>query len=202
MLKVMFNKWYPGAMNRWTCRVLGGLVVGLGLGLGVGCGEDEAEAPATEGKGFPTAEAQQAITTYKAIAHGVYGESLGRTKALQGAIEALVAAPDEAKLTAAKQAWVDARVIYNQNDVFRAIDASLADAITADLDTAVSKLEALAGANDSKPFDVVLAEPDGSPARNETVEVIKALRGAADGLSLGASRLGLTLTLEEPSEEL
>jgi putative iron-regulated protein len=431
----MFNKWYPGAMNRWTCRVLGGLVVGLGLGLGVGCGEDEAEAPATEGKGFPTAEAQQAITTYKAIAHGVYGESLGRTKALQGAIEALVAAPDEAKLTAAKQAWVDARVIYNQNDVFRfyggpidneetgpegaingwpldenfidytrdeasagiinapdkfptvdaglieeqneqggeknlssgyhaiefllwgqddltpgtgpgkrpasdfvdggtatnqarrraylqasaallvshlesveaawkpgatgnyaatfgvqpapdsatqdgvkdaiasmirgmgslakaelagermtvafknrsqedehscfsdttwldlhnnalgiqnvwlgqyrgqkvgagldavfrAIDASLADAITADLDTAVSKLEALAGANDSKPFDVVLAEPDGSPARNETVEVIKALRGAADGLSLGASRLGLTLTLEEPSEEL
>jgi putative iron-regulated protein len=86
--------------------------------------------------------------------------------------------------------------------VFRAVDAPLADAVTRDLDTAVSKLKTLAAANDSKPFDVVLTEPDGSPARNEVIEVIKALRSAADGLSLGATRLGLTISLEQPSEEL
>lgn len=410
-----------------------GGVIGLWGGL-VGCGEEE-PAPVAETRAFPAAEAKQAIATYKALAHGVYGESVAGAKKLQAAVDALAAGPDEAKLAAAKQAWIDARIPYNQNDVFRfyggpiddeetgpegainawpldenyidatrdepgagiinqpekfptidealiegqneqggeknissgfhaiefllwgqddetpgtgpgkrpatdfadggtaanparrrayltaaaallvghleqveaawrpgvaenyaaefgvkpsadgttgdgvkdavarmirgmgslakaelagermtvafknrsqedehscfsdttwfdlrdnalgiqnvwlgqyrgqkvgpgldavfrAVDAPLADAVTRDLDTAVSKLKTLAAANDSKPFDVVLTEPDGSPARNEVIEVIKALRSAADGLSLGATRLGLTISLEQPSEEL
>ncbi|MCS6899604.1 MAG: imelysin family protein [Myxococcales bacterium] len=409
------------------------LVLGLG-GSFLGCGEED-PAPPPETKAFPWAEAQQAITTYKAIAYGVYGESVAGAKKLQSAVDAFVAAPDEAKLAAAKQAWIDARIPYNQNDVFRfyggpidheetgpegainawpldenfidytrdepnagiinhpekfpiidealieeqneqggeknissgfhaiafllwgqddetagtgpgkrpftdfvdggtatnqarrraylkaaaallvkhleqveaawkpgivdnyaanfgvkpsadsttgdgvkdalarmirgigsmakaelagermtvafknrsqedehscfsdttwfdlrdnalglqnvwlgqyrgqkvgpgldvvfrAVDAPLADTITRDLATAVDKLTSLAAANDSLPFDVMLAEPDGSPARVEVLEVIKALRSAADGLSLGAARLGLTISLEQPSEEL
>lgn len=86
--------------------------------------------------------------------------------------------------------------------VFRAVDGALADAITADLDEAVSKLKALQAAQATVPFDVMLAEPDGSPSRLATAEVIKALKRAADGLSLGASKLGLSIELEQPSEEL
>jgi putative iron-regulated protein len=86
--------------------------------------------------------------------------------------------------------------------VFRAVDGALADAITADLNEAVSKLKALQAAQATVPFDVMLAEPDGSPSRLATAEVIKALKRAADGLSLGASKLGLSIELEQPSEEL
>jgi putative iron-regulated protein len=401
-----------------------------------GCSDEAEETPVGGASTtFPTAEAQQAITTYKAIAQAVYGESVAGAKSLKGAIDAFVASPDEAKLTAAKQAWVSARVPYNQNDVFRfyngpidneetgpegkingwpldenyidytrdepqagiinlpekfptldgttladlnevggeanlatgyhaiefllwgqddmkpgtgagkrpvtdfvdggtaanqarrraylqaatdllithleaveaawkpgvadnyaanfgvkpdansttndgvkdaianmirgmgslakaelsgermtvayknrsqedehscfsdttwddlhgnalgiqnvwlgqyrgqkvgpgldtvvrAVDGALADAITADLNEAVSKLKALQAAQATVPFDVMLAEPDGSPSRQATAEVIKALKRAADGLSLAASKLGLSIELEQPSEEL
>lgn len=88
------------------------------------------------------------------------------------------------------------------NKVYEAIDPALAAQVTGELDTAVSKLKALADNNAAAPFDVVIAEPDGSANRAAMIDTINALRRAADGLSQGASRLGLTIELEKPSEEL
>lgn len=88
------------------------------------------------------------------------------------------------------------------NTVIQAVDAGLAAQITADLDTAVSRLKTLADSNATAPFDLVISEPDGSASRTLMVDAIKALKSAADGLAKGANRLGLSIELEKPSEEL
>ena len=65
------------------------------------------------------------IDTYADIAQAGYADSLSTAKALQAAVATLIANPSEASLEAAKQAWIAARVPYQQTDciwgcVFRA----------------------------------------------------------------------------------
>lgn len=88
------------------------------------------------------------------------------------------------------------------DSVFRAVDGALADQIGKDIDEAVGKLKGLADANDKAPFDVVIAEPDGSASRAAAIDAVKALKRAADGLASGAARMGLSVELEKASEEL
>ncbi|MFT0860100.1 imelysin family protein [Ancylobacter sp. G4_0304] len=57
--------------------------------------------------------------TYANIAEAMYGDSLTTAKALQTAVNALIAAPTEANLDAAKAAWKAARVPYQQTEGFR-----------------------------------------------------------------------------------
>ncbi|WP_142850111.1 imelysin family protein [Telmatospirillum sp. J64-1] len=59
------------------------------------------------------------LTTYADIAHAVYEDSLISAKALQSAIDALVAQPSPDTLEAARQAWIAARVPYQQSEVYR-----------------------------------------------------------------------------------
>jgi putative iron-regulated protein len=59
------------------------------------------------------------LTTYSNIAEAAYGDSLTTAKALQASIAALIAAPSDGTLNAARQAWLDARVPYLQTEVFR-----------------------------------------------------------------------------------
>jgi putative iron-regulated protein len=57
--------------------------------------------------------------TYADIARANYGDSLEAAKALDAAIDAFLAAPSAETHAAAKQAWLDARVPYQQTEVFR-----------------------------------------------------------------------------------
>lgn len=59
------------------------------------------------------------IKTYADIAEATFGDSLTTAKALQAAIDKLVAEPSEAHLAAARKAWLAARNPYQQSEVYR-----------------------------------------------------------------------------------
>ncbi len=101
------------------------------------------------------------MQTYAALAEAAYGDSAATARALQAAVEALVQDPSEATLAAARQAWIAARVPYQQTEVFRfgnpvvdawegrvnswPLDEGLIDYVAAD--TATNEENPLAGAN-------------------------------------------------------
>jgi putative iron-regulated protein len=87
-------------------------------------------------------------------------------------------------------------------EVVKAADPALATRIGKDIDEAVAKLKSLADGNQQAPFDVVIAQPDGSPARMTMLDAMKALKRAADGLASAAASLGLQVAFEKPSMEL
>lgn len=59
------------------------------------------------------------VKTYADIAEATFGDSLTTAKALQAAIDKLVAEPSEANLAAARKAWLAARNPYQQSEVYR-----------------------------------------------------------------------------------
>ncbi len=81
-------------------------VAGLSLALGVG-GPALADTPSA------------VLKTYADIAHAGYEDSLITARALDSAIDALLAGPSEATLNAARAAWIAARVPYQQTEVYR-----------------------------------------------------------------------------------
>jgi putative iron-regulated protein len=70
---------------------------------------------------FPTIAATPAevAKTYADIAEATYGDSLITAKALQMAVEALIATPSEETLQAARAAWLAARPSYQQSEAYR-----------------------------------------------------------------------------------
>ncbi|HID46878.1 MAG TPA: peptidase [Chromatiaceae bacterium] len=59
------------------------------------------------------------LTTYADIAHAAYEDSLILAKKLKGSIDQLIAQPTETNLRAARAAWVNARVPYQQTEAYR-----------------------------------------------------------------------------------
>jgi putative iron-regulated protein len=64
-------------------------------------------------------EKADVLDTYADIAAANYADSLTAAKTLQAAVNALVASPSAGSLQAAKDAWLAARVPYQQTEVFR-----------------------------------------------------------------------------------
>ncbi|OIQ33914.1 MAG: peptidase [Roseobacter sp. MedPE-SWchi] len=65
------------------------------------------------------ADKAEVLTNYANIAEAKYQDSLITAKTLQAAVNALTAAPSAEALEAAKEAWLAARVPYQQSEVFR-----------------------------------------------------------------------------------
>jgi len=61
----------------------------------------------------------EVLDTYADIAEAGYADSLTTAQTLQAAVDALVASPSAEALQAAKNAWLAARVPYQQTEVFR-----------------------------------------------------------------------------------
>ncbi|MEO8531939.1 MAG: imelysin family protein, partial [Deltaproteobacteria bacterium] len=61
----------------------------------------------------------EVLTTYVDIAAATYGDALTTGQALQQAVDALIAAPSDDTLKAAREAWLAARAPYQQSEVFR-----------------------------------------------------------------------------------
>ncbi|WP_425051962.1 imelysin family protein [Psychromarinibacter sp. S121] len=59
------------------------------------------------------------LTTYADIAAAKYADSLATAQTLKAAIDALIAEPSDLTLQAAKEAWLAARVPYQQTEVYR-----------------------------------------------------------------------------------
>ncbi len=107
-----------------------------------GCGDDKkAEAPAaapaastqtTAPAAAPAAKVDEAaakavVKNYPDIAEATYGDALTTAKALQTAIDALLAKPSEETLKAAREAWFAARTPYSQSEAFRFGNAIIDD---------------------------------------------------------------------------
>ncbi|VXC92709.1 Peptidase [Pseudomonas sp. 8Z] len=97
-----------------------------------GCGEDkapapQAAAPAASESAAPVASASKVdeaaakavVNHYADLALAVFSDAASTGKALQSAVDALLANPSEETLKAARQAWLAARVPYMQSEVFR-----------------------------------------------------------------------------------
>lgn len=77
-----------------------------------------AAASAAPAQAAPPAAAE-VVSTYADMAHAKYEDSLKAAQALDAAIDALVESPSEETLAAAREAWLAARVPYQQSEVFR-----------------------------------------------------------------------------------
>ncbi|MES2821313.1 MAG: imelysin family protein [Pseudomonadota bacterium] len=115
-------------MMRMPLATAGLLALAVSL---AGCGDDTEKAVVAPGatpaaSSAPVApkaddqSAQQAVVAHYAdLALAVFGDAASTGKALQAAIEALLADPSDATLQAARAAWLAARVPYMQSEVFR-----------------------------------------------------------------------------------
>lgn len=65
------------------------------------------------------ASPDQVTATYANIAEAAYGDSLLGAQALDLAVQALIAAPSDRTLAAARAAWIAARPAYMQTEVYR-----------------------------------------------------------------------------------
>lgn len=62
---------------------------------------------------------QAVLKTYADIAQAMYGDALQGARNLQKAVTALMAKPSDATMKAAREAWLAARVPYQQTEVYR-----------------------------------------------------------------------------------
>ncbi|MGQ9366003.1 imelysin family protein [Azospirillum sp. A39] len=103
----------------------------------------------------PTANA--VLTTYADIAHAAYQDALTEAKKLKTAVDALVANPTEETLAKARQAWLAARVPYQQTEAYRfgnpAVDDWEGKVNAWPLDEGlIDYVDASYGAGDENPF--------------------------------------------------
>ncbi len=77
-----------------------------------------ANAPDTTPAATAISEADVA-SHYADLAHAVYLDALTSAQSLDKAIDTLLAEPNEANLDAARQAWLQARIPYQQSEAFR-----------------------------------------------------------------------------------
>ncbi len=92
----------------------------LGLGL-FSC-----KKPAVgNGGDFYAPQKQDIKETYANMAFAVYTDSYNTAVSLQTAINIFIATPNQQNLDNAKQAWLTAREIYGQSEVFRFVDGPI-----------------------------------------------------------------------------
>ncbi len=70
-------------------------------------------------KDYQPATKDSVVDHYADLAHANYEDALITARALDEATDRLIANPTEANLATAKEAWLAARVPYQQTEVFR-----------------------------------------------------------------------------------
>jgi putative iron-regulated protein len=90
--------------------------------LTVACGGDDEDDTST--KTLPLS-AGDAVEQYAEIVYASYSDALSSAEALDASIDTFAVTPSEAGLTAARQAWRDARPPYLQTEVYRFYDGPI-----------------------------------------------------------------------------
>ena len=101
LIKIFFH-WFTNGTHHMTQHTLTSAAIALALAT-----------PAL------ALEPADVLGTYADIAAANYEDSLITAQRLQAAVDALVADPSAENLTAARTAWLAARVPYQQTEVFR-----------------------------------------------------------------------------------
>ena len=88
-----------------------------------GCSQDNQPAAQveanTQSNEQTLSNVKPVLENYTALAHAVFEDSLTSAKTLQQKLQQLVDAPSETTLKEAREAWLAARVPYQQSEVFR-----------------------------------------------------------------------------------
>ncbi|GKX35466.1 MAG: peptidase [Rhizobiaceae bacterium MnEN-MB40S] len=71
------------------------------------------------GHAFAAPSAQEVVSHYADLAEAMYSDSLATAKTLEAAVDAFLAKPSQETLDAAKDAWLAARVPYQQTEAYR-----------------------------------------------------------------------------------
>jgi len=95
--------------------ILKGALLASIFGVMLSCSNDDS-TPVTASE---TISKEDVITNYATIVAQNYKESYDKAVILQTKVNEFIAAPTAAGLTAAKQAWLDAREPYGQSEVYR-----------------------------------------------------------------------------------
>lgn len=111
MITILFRN------NRMSARVL---AVAAALGFLSACQGTNQSSSQSAGQSATQGVSREAVLdTYVDIARASYGDALTEARALQEAIERFLAQPSEAGLLAAREAWLAARIPYQQTEAFR-----------------------------------------------------------------------------------
>lgn len=195
--------------------LLASSLLALSIAL-AGCGEDQkAEAPAQTSA--PTAAPQAAavataasidpaaakavVSHYAELVAAVFGDALSTAQALQQAVDALLAAPNEANLQAARAAWIAARAPYMQSEVFRfgnpvvddwegqlnawPLDEGLIDYVAADYQHALGNPGATANLIANTQVQVGEDQLDASAITGELLASLNELGGSEANVATG-----------------
>ncbi len=84
------------------------------MGFLVGCGPSETSGPAPLAQSAP-----RVVEGYAQLVFATYNDVIDGAKTIDTNLEALIANPSDSTLSAAKQAWLDARRPYGQSEAFR-----------------------------------------------------------------------------------
>ena len=137
--------------------------------------------------------AQAVLDNYANIALAKYEDSLSTAEALQGSIEKLLANPTDATLKAAREAWVEARVPYQQSEVYR-----FGNAIVDDWEGKVNAWPLDEGLIDYVDASSYGEESDENPAY--TANVIANTKLTIGGAEIDASKITPALIAEQLQE--
>ena len=133
--------------------------------------------------------AEDVLKTYADIAHAGYEDSLILARDLKTAIESLIAAPSVESLSAARTAWVAARVPYQQTEVYR-----FGNPIVDEWEGRVNAWPLDEGLIDYVDFDSYGGEDEDNPYR--TVNVIATPTFVLSGENIDATVIDATLLAE------
>ncbi|TKD34525.1 imelysin family protein [Azotobacter chroococcum] len=159
-----------------------------------------ATAPAATAQADEAA-AKAVVRHYADLALAVFGDALGSTKALQQAVDALLAKPDADTLQAAREAWIAARVPYMQSEVFRfgnpvvdewegqlnawPLDEGLIDYVAADYQHALGNPGASANIVANSEIQVGEEKVDVATITGETLASLNELAGSEANVATG-----------------
>ncbi len=111
----------PALRRGAAAIVVGALAVGVVVGAAAPAGAQSTL------KGVSNADAKAAAETYADLVRASYDASIESATAMQSAIAAFVADPNDTTLAAAKQAWLDARTDYSPTEAFRLYNGPIDD---------------------------------------------------------------------------
>ncbi|AJE20711.1 imelysin family protein [Azotobacter chroococcum] len=159
-----------------------------------------ATAPAATAQADEAA-AKAVVRHYADLALAVFGDALGSAKALQQAVDALLAKPDADTLQAAREAWIAARVPYMQSEVFRfgnpvvdewegqlnawPLDEGLIDYVAADYQHALGNPGASANIVANSEIQVGEEKVDVATITGETLASLNELAGSEANVATG-----------------
>jgi putative iron-regulated protein len=135
------------------------------------------------------------MSNYANIAHAVFEDSLTTAQTLQKAVDKLIAKPSEDTLNAAKEAWIAARIPYQQSEAYR-----FGNTIVDEWEGKVNAWPLDEGLIDYVSTDVYGEESDENPLYTANIIANKKLKVAGKEVDASTINKELLQSLHEAGE--